>query len=70
MADQEEFNFQQTIILIQDLGFQGFEPENVIIYQPIKKPKSLDLNTQQKQYNKSNRRNGTISTTCFYRTCY
>jgi hypothetical protein len=31
MADEEDFNFQQTITLIQDLGFQGFEPENVII---------------------------------------
>lgn len=52
MADQEDFNFRQAIILIQDLGFQGFEPENVITYQPIKKLKNLELNTQQKQYNK------------------
>ena len=41
MAEQEDFNFYQTITLIQDLGFQGFEPENVIIYRPIKKPKIL-----------------------------
>ncbi len=52
MADEEDFNFQQTITLIQDLGFQGFEPDNAIVYQPIKKPKNLDLSTQQKQYNK------------------
>lgn len=52
MADEEDFSFQQAIILMQDLGFQGFEPENVTIYQPIKKPKGLDLSTQQKQYNK------------------
>ena len=43
MADQEEFSFQPTIILLQDLEFQGFEPENVIIYQPIKKSKGIEL---------------------------
>lgn len=41
MADEEDFNFQKAIILIQYLVFQGFENENVIIYQPIKKSKTL-----------------------------
>lgn len=52
MADEEDFNFHKAIILIQDLGFQGFEPENVVVYQPIKKHKGLDLDNQQKAYNK------------------
>ncbi len=52
MADQEDFNFEQTITLLQDLGFQGYAPDHVQVVQPVKKPKNKELTHEQKSYNK------------------
>jgi hypothetical protein len=36
----------------KDTGFQGYEPEGIITFQPMKKPKGKELTTEQKQKNK------------------
>lgn len=38
--------------LWQDTGYQGFNPDGVLIMQPIKKPKGKELTAQQKEYNR------------------
>lgn len=43
IADEQDFQFQRTIDLLQDSGFQGFKPKNVNIIQPLKKPKGKEL---------------------------
>ncbi len=52
IADEEDFEFKDTIVLLQDLGFQGYAPKNVEVVQPIKKAKGKELTCEQKQYNK------------------
>lgn len=52
IADEEDFEFNDTIVLLQDLGFQGYAPENVEVVQPIKKQKNRELTYEQKSYNK------------------
>lgn len=52
IADEEDFEFTQTIVLLQDLGFQGYSPQNVEVILPIKKPKNKELTDQEKLYNK------------------
>lgn len=52
IADEEDFLFTDTIVLLQDLGFQGYAPKKVEVVQPIKKAKNKELTDQQKQYNK------------------
>lgn len=52
IAAEEDFEFKDTIVLLQDLGFQGYAPTNVEVVQPIKKPRNKVLSAQQKQYNK------------------
>lgn len=37
--------------MFKDLGFQGFEPENTVIYQPEKKPKGKPLLLEDKLFN-------------------
>lgn len=52
IADEQDFQFQRTIDLLQDTGFQGFKPENTNIIQPVKKPKGKELSEEQKEMNK------------------
>lgn len=52
IADEQDFEFQRTIKLLQDTGFQGFQPKNAIVIQPLKKPKGKELTVQQKQQNR------------------
>ena len=52
IADEQDFQFQRTIDLLQDSGFQGFKPKNVNIIQPLKKPKGKELTSEQKEQNK------------------
>jgi len=37
--------------LYKDLGFQGYEPEGIVTFQPHKKPKGKDLTSEQKEEN-------------------
>lgn len=52
IADEQGFEFEKTIILLQDTGFQGYAPENAVIVQPVKKPKGKELTPEQKTENK------------------
>lgn len=42
----------QGFTLWQDTGYQGYQPEGVIVRQPIKKPRGKDLTDEQKVYNR------------------
>jgi hypothetical protein len=52
IADEEDLEFEETITLLQDLGFQGYAPDNVEVVQPIKKSRNKELTYEQKSYNK------------------
>ncbi len=52
IADEADIEFEKTIRLLQDSGFQGFSPKNAIIEMPEKKPKGKELTDTQKQENK------------------
>jgi hypothetical protein len=52
IATEAAIHFEQTVELWQDTGFQGFEPANATIVQPVKKPKGKVLSPEQKQENK------------------
>ena len=43
IADNDEFIFPDDIYLFQDTGYQGFEPQNVFLMQPFKKPRNGEL---------------------------
>ena len=53
IADEQDIEFQRTIDLLQDTGFQGYKPKNAHIIQPLKKPKGKELTPEQKEGNKS-----------------
>ena len=52
IADEADIAFEQAITLLQDTGFQGFQPTNATIIQPVKKPRGKELTQEQKQENK------------------
>ena len=43
---------EQVRTLLQDLGFQGYEPEGVCVVQPEKKPRGTSLTSEQKAANR------------------
>ena len=52
IADEEPLRLPAGIILWQDSGFQGHNPENVTVRMPTKKPKGKELTEEQKRENK------------------
>jgi len=54
LADEENLVFPEgfQIELLQDTGYKGYDPENVTIIMPTKKPKGKELTQQQKDRNK------------------
>ena len=44
ICNEEECIFPANSQLLQDTGFQGYAPDNVLIYQPKKKPRDAELN--------------------------
>ena len=52
IADEQPVRFPVGITVWQDTGFQGYNPENVIVKMPTKKPKGKELSQIQKQENK------------------
>jgi hypothetical protein len=46
------YSFPKPCILYRDTGYQGFEPEDVVIKQPVKKPKGRCLTQEEKDRNK------------------
>ena len=53
LADEQAIPFPKGSKVWKDTGFQGYEPEGVTTYQPMKKPKGKVLTTEQKQKNKA-----------------
>jgi len=51
IADQDDLRFPDNIRLFQDSGYQGFQPENVILMNPFKKPRKRELNELEKWFN-------------------
>ena len=43
ICDEEGYRFPRCSQLLQDTGFQGYAPQEVIIYQPKKKPRGGQL---------------------------
>ena len=52
ICDEEPFEFQQEIELLQDLGYQGHSPKNAVIQIPVKNSKYKILSDQEKNENK------------------
>ena len=52
LADESEMTFPKNAILEQDTGFQGYQPEDVHIIQPTKKPRNQELPIEQKFINR------------------
>lgn len=52
LADEQSIPFPKGSKVWKDTGFQGYEPEGIIPYQPMKKPKGKALTAEQKQKNK------------------
>lgn len=52
LADEQAISFPKGSKVWKDTGFQGYEPEGVTTYHPMKKPKGKELTTEQKQTNK------------------
>ena len=53
ICDEEPYDFEQEIRLLQDSGYQGHAPKNAIVQMPIKKTKYRKLNEEQKKENKN-----------------
>lgn len=51
IADECECNYPNDIRLRQDSGFQGYQPDNVTVIMPFKKPRNGELSTLQKWFN-------------------
>jgi hypothetical protein len=52
ICDEEPFEFQQEIELLQDLGYQGHTPKNAVIQMPVKSSKYKKLTEEEKNDNK------------------
>jgi hypothetical protein len=52
LADEQAIPFPKGSKVWKDTGFQGYEPEGVTTYQPMKKPKGKELTEEQKLKNK------------------
>jgi hypothetical protein len=46
------YSFSCPCLLYQDTGYQGYNPEGVSVYQPIKKPRGRELAEEEKAYNR------------------
>jgi hypothetical protein len=46
------YSFSYACRLYQDTGYQGYKPEGVVIFQPIKKPRGRGLTEEEKEYNR------------------
>ena len=53
LADETKMTFPLNTILEQDTGYQGYQPEGVLILQPKKKPKGKELTVSDKFINKA-----------------
>ncbi len=51
LADEENYQFPKGSKLWKDTGFQGYEPEDVMTFQPKKKPRGKALTDEEKKRN-------------------
>ncbi len=51
LADEAGHCYPNETVLIEDLGYQGYELDNISVLIPHKKPKNGELTQQQKQEN-------------------
>jgi DDE superfamily endonuclease len=51
ICDEENYTFPLNSELYKDTGFQGYEPEHVITYQPKKKPRGGELTIAERMLN-------------------
>lgn len=52
ISDEENPAFPGGSTLFKDTGFQGYEPENTVCYQPKKKPRGKKLPAEDRIFNK------------------
>jgi hypothetical protein len=52
ICDEEPFDFNKEIELLQDLGFLGHAPKNAKVQMPVKQSKYKKLTDEEKQGNK------------------
>ena len=52
IVDEENYAFPKRSKLLQDTGFQGYQPEGVTIVQPKKKPRNGELSEIEKIINR------------------
>lgn len=51
LADEAGHRYPNQTVLIEDLGYQGYDLDNICVLIPHKKPKNKELTKQQKQEN-------------------
>ena len=51
IADEASPTYPTDIDVYTDTGFQGYEPEGVQTFQPLKNPKGKELTPEQKEQN-------------------
>lgn len=51
ICDEEQYAFPRLAELAQDTGFQGHRPDDVILYQPKKKPRGGELQIEDRFIN-------------------
>ena len=52
VCDQEQIRFDVPITLREDLGFLGLNPDNAEVKRPIKKPRKIELDAAEKDFNR------------------
>jgi hypothetical protein len=52
ICDLEEIKFDIPVVLWEDLGFIGLNPDNADIRRPVKKPKNRELCEEEKLFNR------------------
>lgn len=53
LADDEHYCFPAGSKLLQDTGFQGYQPDGVTVIQPKKKPRGAELTPEEKIINRA-----------------
>lgn len=51
LADEAGHHYPDATVLVEDLGYQGYEPANISVLRPHKKPRNGELTKQQKKDN-------------------
>jgi len=46
------YSFPIPCQLYQDTGYQGYKPEGVTVFQPVKKPRGRELTSEEKEHNR------------------